>query len=164
MSEHLVSVAWQRGGAPFRGGEYSREHRWRFDGGQEVVAAASPWIVPEERTNLAGVDPEEAFVASLSSCHMLWFLSLAEKAGYLVDRYEDLAVGVLSEDPQGRQAITQVTLRPLVTFVGTGPDPVGLIALHERAHAACFIANSVKSEVSISPREASHAGLGAPQA
>jgi organic hydroperoxide reductase OsmC/OhrA len=152
VSEHLASVAWERRGARFAGGEYSREHRWRFDGGQEVLAAASPWVVPEARTNPAGVDPEEAFVAALASCHMLWFLSLAEKDGYIVDRYEDLAVGVLSENPQGRVAVTRVTLRPLVTFSGDQPDPVGLVALHERAHAACFLAASVKTEISITPR------------
>lgn len=153
MSEHLASVAWTRNDAPFTGGAYSREHRWRFDGGLEVVAAASPWIVPEARTNPLGVDPEEAFVASLASCHMLWFLSLAERDGFVVDRYDDLAVGVLKEDASGRLAMTNVTLRPRVTFVGPEPDPVGLVALHERAHAACFIANSVKTEVSIVPRE-----------
>ncbi|MEW6430672.1 MAG: OsmC family protein [Myxococcota bacterium] len=152
MSEHLASIAWQRRAAPFTGGDYSREHRWRFDGGLEVLAAASPHVVPEARTNPAGVDPEEAFVASLASCHMLWFLSLAEKAGFVVDRYEDLAVGVLGADATGRLAMTRVTLRPLVTFAGEAPDPVGLVALHERAHAACFIANSVKTEVAIVPR------------
>lgn len=152
MSEHLASVAWLRSGAPFTGGEYSREHRWRFDGGLEVVAAASPWVVPEARTNPAGVDPEEAFVASLASCHMLWFLSIAEKDGFIVERYEDLAVGVLREDASGRIAMTNVTLRPRVVFAGAEPDPVGLVALHERAHAACFLANSVKTEISIVPR------------
>jgi organic hydroperoxide reductase OsmC/OhrA len=152
VSEHLASVVWARRGAVFKGGDYSREHRWRFDGGLEVLAAASPWVVPESRTNPAAIDPEEAFVASLASCHMLWFLSLAEKEGYVVERYEDLAVGVLGGDSAGRLAITRVTLRPLVAFSGKQPDPIGLIALHERAHASCFIANSVKTEVSIAPR------------
>lgn len=153
MSEHLASVTWQRGDAPFADGRYSRQHTWRFDGGAQVLAAASPHVVPEALTNPAGVDPEEAFVASLAACHMLWFLSIAREAGHVVDRYEDLAVGVLGKDAQGRLMMTRVTLRPAVSFAGTPPDPVGLMALHELAHAACFIANSVKTELSVVPRE-----------
>lgn len=157
MSEHTAVVSWERRGAPFVGSKYSREHEWRFDGGLVVPASESPHIVPPPGSNAALVDPEEAFVASLASCHMLWFLSFAAKDGYIVERYEDAPVGTLAENAQGRVAMTHVTLRPQVTFSGIAADPVALYALHERAHAACFLAASVKTDITIEPRDGAHA-------
>ena len=130
---------------------YSRGHRWHFDGGVEVPASSSPHVVPLPYSVQAAVDPEEAFVASLSSCHMLWFLSLAAKAGYVVDSYRDEATGVMNRNAEGRMAMTRVTLRPGVRFGGAAPNSEQLEALHHEAHAQCFIANSVKTEVLCEP-------------
>jgi organic hydroperoxide reductase OsmC/OhrA len=152
MSEHRAKIEWSRGGAGFLNNEYSRGHVWQFDGGVVVPASASPSVVPVPCSVLAAVDPEEAFVAALSSCHMLWFLSLASKRGYVVDDYRDDAVGVLAMNAAGRQAITVVTLRPFVTFSSaTSPHRDEILALHERAHAECFIANSVTTDVRCEP-------------
>lgn len=113
MSEYRAEVMWQRGEQDFLDNRYSRRHVWRFDGGTELVASSSPQVVPEPFSDALAVDPEEAFVASLSSCHMLWFLHLAAKAGYCVDSYRDEAVGVMEKNAAGRVAITRVTLRPV---------------------------------------------------
>jgi organic hydroperoxide reductase OsmC/OhrA len=152
MSEHRARIEWTRSGAAFLDNEYSRGHQWRFDGGVDVPASASPNLVPPPRSVPAAVDPEEAFVAALSSCHMLWFLSLAAKRGYVVDDYGDDANGVIATNASGRKAITVVTLRPAVTFSGaTIPSRDEIIALHEQAHAECFIANSVTTDVRCEP-------------
>jgi len=154
MSEHGAEIVWERCGAKFTDAKYSRTHRWRFDGGLEVPASASPSIVPLAHVDTAAVDPEEAFVASLASCHMLWFLSLAAKRGFTVERYRDAATGELGPFDGGRKGITRVTLRPEVEFGGT-PRPTAEEhgALHREAHERCFIAASVRTEVLCEPVE-----------
>jgi organic hydroperoxide reductase OsmC/OhrA len=147
MGLYTATIEWQRGDAAFTDRHYSRAHRWRFDGGAEVVASSSPRVVPLPWSDPAGVDPEEAFVASLASCHMLWFLSIAAERGWVVDRYTDEASGLMAKNAEGRLAITVVTLRPAVAFAGAVPDRAAFDALHAEAHAQCFIANSVRSEV-----------------
>jgi len=152
MSEYEARVVWERGGASFTDNRYSRAHSWSFDGGVEVPASASPHVVPLPWSVERAVDPEEAFVAALASCHMLWFLSLAAKRGLRVDRYEDAASGVMQKDGAGKLAITHVTLRPCAAFSGTRlPTRAELEDLHHRAHAECFIANSVKTDVRCEP-------------
>lgn len=147
-----VTVDWERGEQPFTDNRYRRLHRWHFDGGVQVPASSSPHIVPAPFSEVAAVDPEEAFVASLASCHMLWFLSLAAKRGYRVDRYVDEAAGVLDKDAEGRMAMTTVTLRPRVAFSGARkPNSDEFRSLHHEAHAACFIASSVRTEVRCEP-------------
>ncbi|HEY5762590.1 MAG TPA: OsmC family protein [Rhodocyclaceae bacterium] len=153
MATHRAEIIWERGVQPFSDNRYSRRHLWRFDGGAEVVASSSPSVVPLPYSLAEAVDPEEAFVASLSSCHMLWFLSLAAKAGLLVDGYRDHAEGRMEKDAAGRDWIAVVTLRPAVRFSGARkPPPAEILALHHDAHAACFIANSVRSEVRCEPQ------------
>jgi organic hydroperoxide reductase OsmC/OhrA len=149
LSEYLATVKWERHGETFTDNRYSRAHEWKFDGGVTVPASASPHVVRVPLSNPAAVDPEEAFVASLSSCHMLFFLSFAATQGLVVDSYLDEAIGHLEKDEQGRQAMTRVTLRPSITYVGAAPGPEQLAALHDRAHHACFIANSVKTKVTV---------------
>jgi organic hydroperoxide reductase OsmC/OhrA len=154
MSTHSAQVIWERGGADFTTLRYSRRHVIRFDGGVEMPASSSPYSVPLPWSDPAAVDPEEAFVASIASCHMLWFLHFAAKAGFCVDRYEDAASGELGADDRGRQCITVVTLRPAISFSG-GRRPLAeeLHSLHHEAHEACFIANSVRSEVRVEPAQ-----------
>ncbi len=148
MGEYHAIVRWDRGGAVFTDNRYSRGHVWQFDGGVEVPASASPHVVPLPLSQANAVDPEEAFVAALSSCHMLWFLHLAAKRGFVVDSYVDEAVGVMARSPEGKLAMTQVTLRPVVKFAGERlPSREEIDALHYQAHAECFIASSVKTEV-----------------
>lgn len=155
MSTYTAGIRWARGDQPFTDNRYSRAHAWHFDGGVVVPASSSPSVVPRPMSVAAAVDPEEAFVASLSSCHMLWFLSIAAGRGHVVDAYADDASGVMARDAAGRLALTVVTLRPLVTFGGAGhPGPAALDALHHAAHAECFIAHSVRSEVVIEARRA----------
>jgi organic hydroperoxide reductase OsmC/OhrA len=150
MSEHSAKVRWAREGAVFTDQRYSRAHTWEFDGGGVVAAAASPHVVRPQFTDPSAVDPEEAFVASLSSCHMLWFLALAAERGFVVDSYEDAARGLLAKDAEGRLAITVVTLRPAVRFAAVVSDAEHR-ALHHAAHDACFLANSVRCEVRCEP-------------
>jgi organic hydroperoxide reductase OsmC/OhrA len=155
MSAYTVTVRWQRGTAPFTDDRYSRAHTWAFDGGFEVAASSSPAIVPLPWSDAQAVDPEEAFVASLSSCHMLWFLSIAAARRFCVDRYVDDAVGLMGRNADGKLAMTRVTLRPKVAFSGDRlptKDEIG--AMHHKAHAECFIANSVKTEVRCEPAPA----------
>lgn len=131
---------------------YSRGHVWRFDGGIEVPASASPTVVPLPHSVSAAIDPEEAFVAAISSCHMLWFLDLARRAGFVVASYRDTADGEMNRIARGKMAITKVVLRPQVRLVASAaPEPAQLMELHERAHEACFIANSVTSEIVVKP-------------
>ena len=152
MSEYTARIDWLRAeGEAFVDQRYHRGHRMRFDGGAEVPGSSSPMVVPRY-SDPAAVDPEEMFVASLASCHMLWFLSLAAQAGHRVDRYSDDAVGVMAHNAEGRPAMTLVTLRPSVVFGGDVPDAEVLQALHYRAHEACFIASSVKTEVRCEPQ------------
>lgn len=151
MSEHRATVAWQReAAAEFRRGLYSRRHQWRFDGGAVIAASPSPSVVPAPWSDPTAVDPEEAFIAALASCHMLWFLSLAAERGWVVDAYEDQAVGTLGRIAPGRQAITDVVLRPRIAFSGaTQPSVAQIDELHEAAHERCFIANSVTTRIRI---------------
>lgn len=147
MARYTASVVWERSGARFTDNRYSRAHRWHFDGGATIPASASPHVVPPPLSDAAGVDPEEAFVAALSSCHMLWFLSIAARRGYVVDRYADDAEGVMEEDDRGRLAMTRVTLRPRVRYGESAPEAHEASVMHHEAHEACYIANSVRSEV-----------------
>jgi organic hydroperoxide reductase OsmC/OhrA len=164
MSEYETEVRWSRNGTTFTDNRYSREHRWLFDGGIEVPASSSPKVVPVPLSTEAAVDPEEAFVVSLSSCHMLWFLSIAAKRGYVVEAYSDRAVGVMERDSSGKLAITRVTLRPDVEFAGENrPTRDELRALHHEAHEECFIARSVRTEVRCEPIEERPGAPVAPQ-
>jgi organic hydroperoxide reductase OsmC/OhrA len=149
MAKHLyrADVTWRCSG-DFAANAYSRGHDWSFDGGITVPASASPSVVPLPNSVEAAVDPEEAFVAAISSCYMLWFLDLARRDGLLVERYSDRAEGVMERVGPGKMAVTRVVLRPKIVLAGdTLPDAGRLAALHEKAHEACFIANSVKSEI-----------------
>lgn len=154
MAKFTAMVVWSRDGAAFADNRYSRGHRWLFDGGVEVPASSSPHSVPLPLSVAAAVDPEEAFVASLSSCHMLWFLSIAADRGFVVESYRDEAVGVLSKDASGKLAMTRVTLRPEVCF-SSDPRPTAdeVVTLHHEAHEKCFIASSVKTDVRCEPVE-----------
>jgi organic hydroperoxide reductase OsmC/OhrA len=146
MSEHTATIDWKRETPDFTYQSYNRDHDWIFDGGVSIRASAAPAYLGSESC----VDPEEAFVASLSSCHMLTFLAIALKKRLIVDRYQDRAVGVLDKDPAGHLAIVRVTLHPQVTFSGEKtPSLEELRLLHDQAHHACFIANSVKTDVSV---------------
>jgi organic hydroperoxide reductase OsmC/OhrA len=150
MSAHTATIHWQRADADFAKGEYSRRHEWRFDGGTVVAASPSPQVVPAPWSDPRAVDPEEAFVASISSCHMLWFLSIAAERGFVVDRYADEAVGLMTRIAPQRQAITEVVLRPRIEFApGHAADSAQIEALHEAAHERCFIANSVKAAIRV---------------
>ncbi|HUS25460.1 MAG TPA: OsmC family protein [Candidatus Binatia bacterium] len=149
---YTASVSWSRNGAPFTDGKYSRVHEWRFDGGAVVQASSSPLVVPVPHSSAAAVDPEEAYVASLASCHFLWFLHVARAAGYVVDRYDDAASGVMEKNAQGKLWVARVVLKPRVTFAGERqPSAAELAQMHHKAHDECFIANSVKSEVRVEP-------------
>jgi organic hydroperoxide reductase OsmC/OhrA len=150
--QYSAQVLWQRDGQEFLGNHYSRRHLLRFDGGAEVIGSSSPHVVPVPHSDPAGVDPEEAFVASLSSCHMLWFLSLASRQGFVVERYTDDARGVMARNAAGKMAMITVTLQPEVIFSGSKqPTREQLDALHHQAHEECFIANSVTTEVRCEP-------------
>ncbi len=152
MAEYGVELLWQRDGQDFLDHRYSRRHRLRFDGGAEVVGSSSPHVVPEPLSDASAVDPEEAFVGALASCHMLWFLHLAARAGWRVDRYVDRPRGVMARNAGGKLAMTVVTLHPRVDFSGENrPGREDIDRLHALAHAECFIANSVTSEVRCRP-------------
>jgi organic hydroperoxide reductase OsmC/OhrA len=146
MSRHTASIAWHSDGG-FADNSYSRRHHWRFDGGAEVVASSSPDVVPEPRSDPAGVDPEEALVAAAASCHMLWFLSLAQQAGLAVESYADEAEAELGRIGPGKVAIVKITLRPRIAFAGRGPGQAELDRLHHEAHERCFIANSLNCPI-----------------
>ena len=152
MAEYCAHLLWLRGEQDFLGNRYSRRHLLCFDGGFEMPASSSPHVVPVPMSDPAAVDPEEAFVASLASCHMLWFLSIAARCGFCVDRYADSPVGVMARNDAGKLAMTVVTLRPEVAFSGDHrPEREEVERMHEQAHAECFIANSVKSELRCEP-------------
>jgi len=148
MSEHKVTLTWQRGDKPFDYQKYSRDHTWKFPGGHEMQASAAPAYLGNQ--NL--VDPEEAFVASLSSCHMLTFLYAANRKGFVVSSYDDEAVGTMSKNEAGVPWISTVVLRPRIVYAGgKTPTPDEEHALHEAAHDGCFIAQSVKTDVKVEP-------------
>jgi len=148
MSEYVATIRWRRGDQNFTDDQYSRGHEWEFDGGITVPASASPDIVPLPLSVAENVDPEEAFVASLSSCHMLFFLAIAVKSGFVIDEYTDAAIGRPGKNADGKRAITKVILRPRATYSGERiPDRGEIEKMHQRAHELCIIANSVKSEL-----------------
>jgi organic hydroperoxide reductase OsmC/OhrA len=152
MSEHSATIEWHRATPDFKYPTYNRSHVLRFESGIEVPASASPANMPATAPKTPGVDPEEGFVAAISSCHMLWFLHVACTRKFTVDRYSDHATGVLEKDHSGKMSVTHVTLRPAVVFSGAQPAAEQLAALHEEAHEQCFFANSVKTEIVIEPR------------
>ncbi|MEM7439613.1 MAG: OsmC family protein [Pseudomonadota bacterium] len=145
MSTHEVCVEWQVDG-DYAKNQYSRGHRWSFDGGVQVAASASPDVVPLPYSVAEAVDPEEAYVASISSCHMLWFLDFARRAGVSVSTYRDDAVGKMTAGDKGPW-VSRVDLNVRMTFSGTAPNRAALEDLHHKAHEACFIANSVNTEI-----------------
>ncbi|WP_027348910.1 OsmC family protein [Halotalea alkalilenta] len=149
---YTAELEWLRGEQRFTDNLYSRRHRLRFDGGIELDGSSSPLVVPEPMSDACAVDPEELFVAALASCHMLWFLGIAAKRRLCVDRYFDPAYGVMGKDEAGREMIREVVLRPEVIFAGDRQPERALIErIHHQAHQACFIANSVRSEVRCEP-------------
>jgi organic hydroperoxide reductase OsmC/OhrA len=153
MSEYRATIKWQRTSPDFLKGRYSREHTWTFDGGVTVPASPSPHVVPAPWSNPACVDPEEAFVAAISSCHMLTFLYLASRQGFQIDSYEDEAVGVMANNEKGVPWVSLVTLNPKIVFSGDKmPAPADQKQLHHLAHQQCYIANSVKTEIAVHPK------------
>ena len=151
--EYRATIVWKRNPAEeFAKGRYSRAHEIRFDGGVTVAASASPSVVPLPFSREDAVDPEEMFVAALSNCHMLTFVDLARRAGFVVDSYEDEAIGTMERIAPQRMAITKVSLRPKIAFGGAPPDQAKLDELHHQAHELCFIANSVKTDVKVEAR------------
>lgn len=152
MAQDTAEVLWLRSEQDFISNRYSRRHLLRFDGGIEVAGSSSPHIVPLPMSDAAAIDPEEAFVASLSSCHMLWFLSIAAKRKFCVDRYFDAAVGTMGKNADGKLAMLVVTLKPEAVFSGERiPTAEQVEHMHHEAHEECFIANSVKTEVRCEP-------------
>lgn len=153
MAAYSAEVIWVRSGQAFIDNRYSRKHVLRFDGGIDVAGSSSPHVVPLPYSATDAIDPEEAFVSSLSSCHMLWFLSLAAKEGYVVDQYHDIAKGIMDHNESGKLMMKVVTLHPEVRFSGEKiPTDQEVLELHHRAHDECYIANSVKTEVRVKPR------------
>jgi organic hydroperoxide reductase OsmC/OhrA len=153
MADHKATITWARKGSPddFSKGKFSREHTWTFDGGLTIPASAAPSVIPAPWSNPANVDPEEAFVASIASCHMLTFVYVAQKAGFVVDAYEDAAVGRLTKSERGATPwVSQVTLTPRIVWGGAKrPTETEEEQLHHRAHEHCFIAQSVKTEITV---------------
>ena len=151
--KYEARVRWNRQASEkFTDNRYSRGHEWSFDGGVSVPASASPANVPLPMSVAEAVDPEEALIASASSCHMLWFLSIAAERRFCVDSYTDDAEGIMARNEGGKLAMTRVTLRPRVVFSGTRlPTNAEIDAIHHEAHAECFIANSVKTDVRCEP-------------
>jgi organic hydroperoxide reductase OsmC/OhrA len=151
-NEYFAKIIWSSDGTDFKTGKYSREHTWSFDGGIEVKASSSPHVVPLPFSVENAVDPEEAFVASLSSCHMLWFLSIAANKGFCVKSYSDEASGIMGMNRERKVAMLSVTLRPKVEFIGSNiPSSEIVESMHEIAHSECFIASSVKTEILCQP-------------
>ena len=147
MKQFEAKLAWQRGAQSFADQRYSRAHEWIFDGGLRVPASSSPLSVPVPMSDPAAVDPEEALVAAASSCHMLFFLSIAAQRGFVVDDYRDHAVGYMEKNAEGNIAMTKIALRPAITFSLTPPSAAELAAIHHAAHAKCYIANSIKADI-----------------
>ena len=154
MAEHTATITWSRGNDDFLDKRYHRAHTWQFDGGATVAASSSPHVVPLPYSDAAAVDPEEAYVAALSSCHMLTFLSIAALRKLVVDRYEDDPRAELGKNEKGKMMIAQITLRPRVTFGGTvHPDAAALLELHRKAKENCFVGNSLLTRVLLEPRD-----------
>ena len=151
MSEHKATVSWKATSGDFLKGTYSRAHTWTFDGGHTVPASPSPSVVPVPYSNPAGVDPEEAYVAAIASCHLLTFLHLASKAGVSVLSYDDDSVGVMTKNERGKLWVSSVVLRPRIAYAGSPPSSEIEHDLHHRAHEECFIANSVKTDIRVDP-------------
>jgi organic hydroperoxide reductase OsmC/OhrA len=152
VSQYSAAVSWDRAGAPFVDKRYSRAHVWRFDGGAVIRASSSPEAVPVPYSDPSAVDPEEAFVAALASCHMLWFLSIAAKNGFCVQAYRDEAVGTMAANNRGKLCMTAVNLRPHVVLTSAKlPDANVVREMHEEAHRECYLANSVTTVVSTTP-------------
>ena len=152
MAIYTAEILWSREGQDFLDNRYSRKHLLRFDGGLEVPASSSPHVVPLPMSDASALDPEEAFVSSISSCHMLWFLSIAAKRKFCVDRYQDKVEGIMEKNENGKMFIAVVTLKPSVIFSGKNqPTTEQIEAMHYLAHEECFIANSVTSEVRCEP-------------
>ena len=150
MHQYQATIQWQRGDQVFTDNRYSRAHHWQFDGGLTVPASSSPLSVPLPMSVAANVDPEEALVAAASSCHMLVFLWLAAKQGFTVDQYTDQALGFMEQDSRGKVAITRINLRPKIVFSGERqPTTAELAHLHHQSHEECYIANSLRAEISI---------------
>lgn len=150
MSTYSLQVQWKRREQVFLDQQYSRKHIWRFDGGITLQASSSPHVVPLPLSDVSAVDPEEAFVASVSSCHMLWFLSISARQGYLIDSYKDDPVGTMKKNRDGKMAMTKIELRPSIDFSGGHlPDDKKIGEIHVEAHDNCFIANSIKSKVRV---------------
>lgn len=147
MKQFEAKLVWQRGAQSFADQRYSRAHEWIFDGGLRVPASSSPLSVPVPMSDPAAVDPEEALVAAASSCHMLFFLSIAAQRGFVVDDYRDHAVGYMEKNEEGNVAMTKIALRPAITFSLTPPNAAELAAIHHAAHSKCYIANSIKADV-----------------
>lgn len=155
MAAYTATVSWARGEQPFSDGAYSRAHEIAFDGGVTILGSASPHVVRPPLSREDAVDPEEMFVASLSMCHMLWFLDFARKAGFVVDSYVDRAEGKMGKDERGKIALTQVKLNPSIEWSGERrPAPEEIRELHHKSHEACFIANSFRGDVAIAEGEA----------
>jgi organic hydroperoxide reductase OsmC/OhrA len=150
MSTYTMQLRWQRQGATFTDNCYARAHTWHFDGGVQVPASSSPHVVPPPYSEPANVDPEEAYVAALASCHMLTFLWLAAQRGFVVDAYDDHPVGVMGVNAQGRECITQVTLHPHIIWgAAASVDEATVTQLHHQAHAQCYLANSVTTRIAV---------------
>lgn len=147
MSEHRATVRWKRESSTFEYDDYNREHEWTFDHGFVVPASAAPDFLGKP----GHVDPEEAFIASISSCHMLTFLAIASKRRFVVEHYTDHAVGFLEKNSEGRMAVSRVELRPAIVFSGESPTPAQIAKMHESAHRNCFIANSVTARIDVMP-------------
>jgi len=153
MSSYTATVRWDRGEARFVDNRYSREHVWIFDGGVTIPASSSPHVVPVPYSDTSAVDPEEALIAALASCHMLCFLSIAAQRGFRIDHYADAAIGTMAKNAHGKLAITRVVLRPDIVFSGDRcPTAEEIAAMHHEAHSECFIANSVRTDVVCEPR------------
>lgn len=154
MSQHTAIIEWQRGEQPFSDNKYSRAHNWTFDGGTVVRGSSTPSaMIPPPLSDETAVDPEEALVAAVSSCHMMFFLAYARKDGFIVDSYRDAAEGTLGKDERGKMSITDIVLRPAISWSGDKvPDAAMIADLHHRAHEACYIGNSVRSTVTVEPQ------------
>jgi len=152
MSDHRAIIRWRQPSPDFLKGRYSRAHTWTFDGGLTVAGSPAPGNAPTAFINPAAVDPEEAFVAALSSCHMLTFLFVAYKEGFAIESYEDEAVGVMTKNEKGIPWVSTVTLHPKIVYAANRlPSPAEQEHLHHLAHEECIIANSVKTEIQIVP-------------
>jgi organic hydroperoxide reductase OsmC/OhrA len=150
MQQFEARLAWERGEQDFASQRYSRAHRWQFDGGLEVPASSSPLSVPLPMSDPHAVDPEEALVAAVSSCHMLFFLSIAAQRGFVIDSYRDHALGTMARNADGKTAMTRIALRPAIAFSGAPlPDAAQVEAMHHAAHERCYIANSIKADIVI---------------